>query len=155
MDLVIISFALSIIFASYEFVGILKARIVNRTKNTGRVIIKFVVFVLLILLFWQYTSWNAYILTVEPLLIKDIKLSNTPYLICTFVMTLILVFTFVEAYGLFHARRKGLTKNISRFVSAAVILLCLIPILIKTMGMWDTYTEKLERGYDNYYEKNK
>ena len=66
------------------------------------------------------------------------------------IITLFVVF---ELFGLYWARNLGLTKNVGRFVTSVIILLCLIPILNKTIKMWDTYTEKLEKGYEHSQKK--
>lgn len=151
--LVIISFAVSILLAIYEFIGVLKARLSGKTKNTFRVITRFITLVVLILLLWESVHWFAYISTMELPLADDIKITNTPFLICVIGMTTILVFITIEIWSLCLEKKKGARPSIYRFVSAIIILLCLVPVLTKTVTMWDIYTEKLQQQYEYSKEK--
>ncbi|MBN1383423.1 MAG: hypothetical protein JW983_00900 [Elusimicrobia bacterium] len=151
--LIISSFAVSILLALYEFIGILKARITGRTKSTARVFVRFFIFVLLVLLLWQYIQWHTYISSLPLLPPQDVKISNIPFLICSFITTVIMLFVVVELFRLHRARKLGLTKNIGRFITAIIIILCLIPIFNKTIKMWDSYTQKLEYQYEYFKKK--
>ncbi|MBI5573606.1 MAG: hypothetical protein HY919_03525 [Elusimicrobia bacterium] len=148
-SLVIVSFAVSILLAVYEFIGVLKARLSGKTKNTGRVIARFFIFIILTILLWELLHWYAYISAMELPLAEDIKIKNTPFLICILGITIIIVFIFIEMWTLFAEHKKGIAVNlVYRLTSAIIILLCLIPILIKTVTMWDTYNEKLQQQYE-------
>ncbi|MFA5779280.1 MAG: hypothetical protein WC947_04015 [Elusimicrobiota bacterium] len=148
-SLVIVSFAVSILLAVYEFIGVLKARISGKTKNTGRVIARFFTLVILMVLLWESLHWYAYISALELPLAEDIKIRNTPFLICIFGITTILIFIVVEMWTLYLEKKKGVVIDlVYRLASAIIILLCLIPILIKTVTMWDTYNEKLQQQYE-------
>lgn len=151
--LVIVSFAVAIFLAIYEFIGVLKARLSGKTKNTFRVITRFITLAVLIVLLWNSIHWYSYISALELPLADDIKIRNTPFLICVFGMTTILIFVTIEIWALFLEKKKGAMPSIFRFVAALIILLCLIPILVKTVTMWDTYTEKLQQQYEYTKEK--
>ncbi|MDO8734917.1 MAG: hypothetical protein Q7K21_07145 [Elusimicrobiota bacterium] len=147
--LVIVSFAVSILLAVYELSGVLKARISGKTKNTGRVIIRFITLIVLMVLLWESFHWYAYISALELPLAEDIRIKNTPFLICIFGLTIIIVFIFVEMWTLYTEKKKGIAVNlVYRLASAIIILLCLIPILSKTITMWDIYTGKLLQQYE-------
>lgn len=153
-SLVIVSFAVSILLAVYEFIGVLKARLSGKTKNTGRVIARFLIFIILMILLWESLHWYAYISAIELPLAEDIRIKNTPFLICIFGITTIIVFIFVEMWTLYAEKKKGLAVNlVYRLASAIIILLCLIPILIKTVTMWDIYNEKLKQQYEYIKKK--
>ena len=148
-SLVIVSFAVSILLAVYELSGVLKARISGKTKNTGRVISRFLILVMLMVLLWESIHWYAYISTLELPLAENIRIKNTPFLICIFGLTTIIIFIFVEMWTLYTEKKKGIAVNlVYRLVSATIILLCLIPILSKTITMWDIYNEKLLQQYE-------
>ncbi|PIU83877.1 MAG: hypothetical protein COS68_01690 [Elusimicrobia bacterium CG06_land_8_20_14_3_00_38_11] len=148
-SLVIVSFAVSILLAVYELSGVLKARLSGRTKNTGRVIARFFILVMLMVLLGESVHWYAYISAIELPLAEDIRIRNTPFLICILGLTTIIIFIFVEMWTLFAEKKKGIAVNFAyRLISAAIILLCLIPILRKTVTMWDTYNEKLLQQYE-------
>lgn len=149
-SLVIVSFAVSILLAVYELSGVLKARLSGKTKNTGRVIARFFILVMLLILLWESFHWYAYISALELPLAEDIRIKNTPFLICILGITMIIIFIFVEMWTLFAEHKKGIAINlVYRITSAAIILLCLIPILSKTITMWDIYTEKLHQQYEH------
>lgn len=148
-SLVIVSFAVSILLAAYEFVGVLKARLTGKTKNTGRVIARFLIFIILLVLLWESVHWYAYISTLELPLAEDIRIRNTPFLISILGLTMIIIFIFVEMWTLFAEKKRGSAINfVYRLASATIILLCLIPILSKTITMWDIYNEKLLQQYE-------
>ncbi|HAX61984.1 MAG TPA: hypothetical protein DCX95_05460 [Elusimicrobia bacterium] len=153
-SLVIVSFAVSILLAIYEFIGVLKARLSGKTENTGRVVARFFIFVILIVLLWESVHWYAYISALELPLAEDIRIKNTPFLISILGLTTIIVFIFVEMWTLFAEKKRGGAINfVYRVASATIILLCLIPILIRTITMWDIYNEKLLQQYE-YIKKN-
>ena len=153
-SLVIVSFAVSILLAVYEFVGVLKARLSGKTKNTGRVIARFFILVMLTVLLWESFHWYAYISALELPLAGEMKIRNMPFLICIFGLTTIIIFIFVEMWTLYAEKKKGIAINlVYRLTSAIIILLCLIPILSKTITMWDIYNEKLQQQYE-YHKKS-
>lgn len=143
---VLFFFALSLALSIYEFLAILRARIQNKTKNTQRVIIRGLVFVMLTVLLVQYWTWQRYIASFDHLVAGEPNVTNTPFLICIIVIGLILSLVLLEIMGLYKAKKMGLTKNTSRLVTSVVVLFCLFPILNATVVMWDVYVEKLTSG---------
>ena len=105
-SLVIVSFAVSILLAVYELSGVLKARLSGRTKNTGRVIARFFILVMLMVLLGESVHWYAYISAIELPLAEDIRIRNTPFLICILGLTTIIIFIFVEMWTLFAEKEK-------------------------------------------------
>ena len=153
-SLIIVSFALSILLAVYEFIGAFKSRLSGKTKNTGRVVARFFNFIILMVLLWESVHLYAYISALELPLAENIKIKNTPFLICILGITMVVIFIFIEMWTLFAEHKKGIAVNLAyRITSAIIILLCLIPILSKTITMWDIYTEKLHQQYE-YIKKN-
>lgn len=137
----------SLITAFYEFVGILRARLEGRTRATGRLCLRALVFVLVFLLFWQHLDWNAYVASFSFYKTETYRFNNVPYLICCAIIALTLVLLGMEIRSLARARREGRTNNVSRLVTAVVLLLCMMPVLHATITLWDTYTDKLSEPY--------
>jgi hypothetical protein len=142
-------FGVSLSLALFEFFGILKARLKNITKSTKRVVVRGLIFFSLVFLFGKYLEWQYYIATFSYKNLENARLSNTPFVICCVVIALVLILILFELMSLRAAREKGLTKNISRFVTALVILACVFPILKGTLVMWDKYVQALQGDYQD------
>lgn len=138
-------FGVSLLLAVYEFAGVLRARLQNLTRSTGRVVMRGTVVATLVVLLWQHLGWRAYIAGLSASDLGHPRLFNVPYVLCNVSIGLIGILVARELVSLARAMRQGLTKNVSRFVTSVLILLCLLPILKETMGMWDQYTEALSR----------
>lgn len=139
--------SVSFLIAFYEFVGLLRARLEGKTHATGRLILRFSVFVLVFFLFWQHLDWNAYVASFSFEKAYPYRFSNTPYLITCGVIALALALLLTEIRNLHRARREGKTKNTSRLATAVALLLCMMPVLHATITLWDTYNEKLSEPY--------
>ena len=138
---------IAIILSVYELVGVIKARIEKRTLSTRRVIMRFFMSALLLFLLLQYIDWSSYLISINIDNLADARLHNKPFLTCVVIICFIVFFVFKELINIHMARKRGLTKNISRFVSVFIIFLCMIPVLLSSVRMWDAYTLKLESHY--------
>ncbi|MBK6880474.1 MAG: hypothetical protein IPN65_05450 [Elusimicrobia bacterium] len=137
----------ALLIAFYEFLGIARARYEGKTHATGRLILRTAVFVLVFLLFWQHLDWNAYVSSFSFYKTESYRFNNIPYLICCAIIALALVLLGLEIRSLSRARREGRTNNVSRLVTAVVLLVCMMPVLQATLSLWDTYNDKLSEPY--------
>lgn len=155
--LITLCFAVAILLSLFETAGVLKARIEGKTKSTRRVLIRAVVFVLLSVLYLSFrnqVNYNA-LVSHSKTLAQDIRVVNMPFLISVLAVALIIFFVLSELSNLYQAKKQGLTKNISRFVSAVIILICILPILKNSVTMWNEYTDTLEEKYVSPAEMEK
>lgn len=143
-SLILVLFALAIVLSLYEFAGVLKARAEGLTKSTGRVLMRGVVFLSVLVLLWQHWDWQRYMMSFTKDSLADMRVGNIPFLVSGFAVCLISILIMSELVNLVQARRAGLTKNTSRLVTSVVILLSLLPIMYETVRMWDRYMEKVE-----------
>src|SRR5262245_54832717 len=141
---VLVCFAVALILSLYEFVGVARARATAKTQSTRRVVLRGMIFFTIAATLWQHLDWQRYVAHMtENQSLDMMRIGNTPFLFANIALGFVLFLTLLEMYSLIQAKRKGLTKNNSRLVSASVIFLCLIPILQETVDMWDRYTNKL------------
>lgn len=142
-SLLIGSFVLALSLSAFEFVTVLRARLLRKTQNTRRVAVRGMIFVFLMFLLWQYREWQDYIANFTYFQLNDVRVNNTPFLLAVMVVGLTLLLLMFEMTRHYRAKKAGLTRNKSRLVTGLLILLCLFPILKATTDMWDVYVEKI------------
>lgn len=138
----------ALLLAFYEFVGLLRARLEGKTRATGRLILRTLVFVLVFLLFWQHLDWNAYVASFSFEKAATYRFNNTPYLIACGILALAFVLLLIEIRSLHRARAEGRTNNITRMATSVALLIFILPVLHATFSLWDAYNDKLSAPYD-------
>jgi len=138
----------ALLIAFYELLGLLRARFEGKTRATGRLLLRSLVFVLVFLLFWQHLDWNAYVASFSFEKTDPFRFNNVPYLIACGIMALTFVLLLIEIRSLRRARAEGRTNNISRMATAVCLLIFIVPVLHATITLWDAYNDKLSAPYD-------
>ena len=132
------------LLAALELAGILRARREGRSQNLSRVITH--AFMLALLLLYGYYAISYYPLEASE---AGIETFGTPVFNWTYLLLALLVTLLAgwEAVGLLRARRQGLTQNVSRLVSHAVMLVLLLAMMGLSGKKWDLYLDRLEVTY--------
>ena len=140
---ILLGFAV-LLLAGSELAGILRARKEGRSRNLSRVITHGAM--LLLLVPYAYFAYSYYPLEASD---EGIESFGTPVFNWTYLLLglIVAILAAWEGAALVRARSRGLTRNLSRLVSHAVMLVLLLAMIGLSVQKWEKYLDRLETTY--------
>ncbi len=132
------------VITGYELYGVLAARREGLSRNVSRVVTHAAMLAMLVGYAW--VAWSdpfpeSIETGFDP---ASLPPFNVPLLLIGVMLTLVAVW---EILSMLDARRKGLTRNVSRLVNHVVVTLLLAAMIGLSVLKWDLQMDRLESTY--------